>query len=151
VNRMHLESSSPIQAGHPIITPSSSERAAIIESAPAPTWVGRRQPTWARDGSKTVVFELPARNDVSVWMTRVRPVLFVRCLYHNTEVFVATGSAASIEPQAGSHTVRLQFDNDQELQQQWYDSESSQELFAPNGLTLARRLARARHMRFGFT
>jgi hypothetical protein len=94
---------------------------------------------------------LQANNDVPVWMTRVRPVLVVRCLFHSTDLFVATGAAASIEPQAGNHTVRLQIDHDPELVQQWSDSESSQELFAPNGVALVRRLAQAQYMRFGFT
>src|SRR2546425_1300728 len=34
-------------------------------------WTGSRQPRWARDGSKTISFELEAENDVAVWMTRV--------------------------------------------------------------------------------
>ncbi len=123
----------------------------IIESAPPPTWVGARRATWARDGSKTIAFELAASNDVGVWMKRVQPLLVVRCLSRTTEVFVATGSAASIEQQAGSHTVHIQFDDAEPVAQPWSDSVSSQELYAPDGVTLARRLARARTMRFGFT
>lgn len=121
-----------------------------MELAPAPAWVGRRHATWARDGSKTISFELKATNDVPVWMAQVRPVLVVRCLYGNTEVYVATGSAASIEPRPDMHTVRLQIDDDTEELQQWSDSESSHELFAVDGPMLVRRLARAHHMRFGF-
>jgi len=133
-----------------LASPSSASSPAV-QSGPAPTWVGRRQATWARDGSKTISFELQATSDVAAWMTRVRPRLVVRCVSRSTEVFVAIGSAASIESQAGSHTVRLQIDDDPEVVQQWSDSESGQELFAPDGLTLARRLARAQRMRFGFT
>jgi hypothetical protein len=140
-----------VESGPVTTAPQSADSPQTVEPAPAPTWVGRRRATWARDGSKTITFELEAINDVPVWTTRVRPRLVVRCLSRSTEVFVATGSSASIEPQAGRHTVRLQIDNDPEVLQQWSDSESQQELFAPNGLTLARRLARARRMRFGFT
>ena len=123
----------------------------ITEPAPLPTWVGRRQAGWARDGSKTITFELRARNEVPVWMTHARPNLVVRCLSHATEVFVETGSAASIEPQDGAHTVRVQVDDGPIEVQQWSDSVSQQELFAPNGLVLARRIARAHRLRFGFT
>jgi hypothetical protein len=122
----------------------------IVESAPAPTWVGRRQATWSRDGSKTIAFELQAANEVALWMQRSRPLLVVRCVSRATEVFVAIGSAASIEPQAGSHTVRIKIDGDPELVQQWSDSESGLELFAPDGVALARRLADAQTMQFSF-
>jgi hypothetical protein len=123
----------------------------IVESAPAPKWVGRRQAAWARDGSKTIAFELQAANEVALWMQRSRPLLVVRCVSRATEVFVAIGSAASIEAQAGSHTVRIKIDDDPELVQQWSDSESGQELFAPDGVALARRLADAQQMQFSFT
>jgi hypothetical protein len=123
----------------------------IVESAPAPVWVGDRQASWANDGSKTISFELKATSDVNVWMARVRPLLVVRCLYRTTEVFVAIRSAASIEGEAGHHTVRLQIDDDSELVQEWTDSVSGQELFAPDSVALARRLASAQRMRFGFT
>jgi hypothetical protein len=125
--------------------------APAVESAPAPVWVGDRQASWANDGSKTVSFELKATSDVNVWMARVRPLLVVRCLYRTTEVFVAIRSAASIEGEAGNHTVRLQIDNDSELIQEWTDSVSGQELFAPDSVALARRLASAQRMRFSFT
>jgi hypothetical protein len=123
----------------------------VVETAPPPTWVGARRASWANDGSKTISFELQATGDVDVWMSRVRPLLVVRCLYRTTEVFVATRSAASIEGRAGSHTVRLYVDDDPELVQQWSDSDSGQELFAPNGVALTRRLATAKRLRFGFT
>jgi hypothetical protein len=138
----------PADAGQPASPPSA---AVIVESAETPTWMGRRQAVWARDGSKTIEFELQANSDVPVWMSRVRPSLVVRCVSRSTEVFVAIRSSASIESQAGSHTVRFQIDDDPEVIQKWSDSVSSQELFAPNAVTLARRLAGARRMRFGFT
>jgi len=129
----------------------SRASSAITASPPAPAWIGRLQTTWARDGSKTIAFQLDAIEDVPIWMTRVRPVLVVRCLYRETEVFVATNSAASIERKSDRHTVRLRLNDEPEELQQWSESASAQELFAPDGITLARRLARARDMRFGFT
>jgi hypothetical protein len=151
-----LQSLQPAASPQPVVAiPASSTKPApaapVIESAPAPTWVGNRQATWANDGSKTISFELQATQDVNVWMSRVRPLLVVRCLSRATEVFVAIQSAASIEGQSGSHTVRLQIDDDEELAQQWTDSVTGQELFAPSSVALARRLASAERLRFSFT
>jgi hypothetical protein len=151
-----LQSLRPVASEQPIeatrsASPTPVAAAPVVESAPAPTWVGNRQATWANDGSKTVSFELKSSNDVTVWMARVRPLLVVRCLYRTTEVFVAIKSSASIEGQAGSHTVRLQVDDDPELVQQWTDSVTGQELFAPGGVDLVRRLASAERLRFSFT
>ena len=151
-----LQSLQPAASPQPVetIQPSSTKpapAAPVVESAPAPTWVGNRQATWANDGSKTISFELQATHDVNVWMSRVRPLLVVRCLYRATEVFVSIQSAASIEGQAGTHTVRLQIDDDQEVAQQWTDSVTGQELFAPTSVALARRLASAERLRFSFT
>jgi hypothetical protein len=115
-----------------------------------PKWTGSRQPQWARDGSKTIAFELEAENDVAVWMKRVRPLLAVRCLSHNTEVFVLPHSAASIEPN-DRHTVRVSFDHGAEVQQQWFGSDDNQALFAPDGVALANQIANARTLRVGFT
>jgi hypothetical protein len=131
--------------------PMLAEPERTIESAPAPTWVGARRANVGRDGSKTIAFELTARNDVGVWMKRVQPLLVVRCLARATEVFVAIGSAASIEQQVDSHTVHLQFDDAAPVAEPWSDSVSSQELYAPDGVIFARRLARADTLRFGFT
>ncbi|HVQ15977.1 MAG TPA: hypothetical protein VMS40_20395 [Vicinamibacterales bacterium] len=139
----------PIETPRPVAAPAVAEEPVI--EGPVPTWVGSRQATWANDGSKTISFELQATRDVNVWMARVRPLLIVRCLYRTTEVFVATRASASIEGQSGAHTVRLTIDTDPEFAQQWTDSVSGHELFAPNGVDLARRLARAELLRFSFT
>jgi hypothetical protein len=145
-------SASPSRAAaHNVPAPVPAAPEPILESEPSPAWVGARRATWGRDGSKTISFELAASKDLGVWMKSVRPVLVVRCLSRTTEVFVATDSAASIEQQFGSHTVHIQFDDAQPVAESWSDSVSSQELYAPDGVTLARRLARARTVRFGFT
>ncbi len=136
--------SAPLASPAPTVAP-------VVDSAPVPTWVGNRQASWANDGSKTIAFEVRATNDVAVWMARVRPLLVVRCLYRTTEVFVSIRSAASIEDQAGSHTVRLQIDDEPEFAQQWSDSVTGQELFAPASVELVRRLASAERLRFSFS
>jgi hypothetical protein len=114
-------------------------------------WTGRRQAWWASDGSKTIAFELNASNDVAVWMARARPQLVARCVSRVTEVYVSLESPASLEQEAGSHTVRIQIDDEPAVVQQWTDSESGKELFAPDAVELTRRLADAQRMTFGFT
>jgi hypothetical protein len=141
----------PVAVARPATPPAPVAATPVVQSAPPPTWVGARQATWSNDGSKTISFELQATNDVTVWMARVRPLLIVRCLYRTTEVFVAIRSAASIEGQSGQHTVRLHIDDDPEMVQQWSDSVTGQELFAPNSVELVRRLASAERLRFSFT
>jgi hypothetical protein len=122
----------------------------VVESAPVPTWGGPQHATWAPDGSKTIAFELQAINDVSVWMTRVRPTLVVRCVSRMIDVFVVMKTSASVEPRADSHTIHLRIDDNPEELQQWSGSQSQQELFAPDGPRMIRRLARAHRMQFGF-
>jgi Type VI secretion system VasI, EvfG, VC_A0118 len=136
------------------VAPAPAARAAapaIVEPAPAQQWTGRRKAYWATDGTKTIAFELDANNEVPVWMTRVRPQLVVRCVARTTEVYVSLGSPASLEQEAGSHTVRIQIDSDPAVVQHWTDSDSSKELFAPDGVGLTRRLADAERMTFAFT
>jgi hypothetical protein len=123
----------------------------LIEEVADLTWVGSRFAGRAPDGSRTITFELAAMHEVPVWRNRARPRLAVRCLSRATEVFVENGSAASIESETGDHTVRVQFDDDPEMVQQWSESSSGHELFAPDGIVMARRIALAKTMRFGFT
>ena len=128
----------------------SSAVLAESNAAAGPGWTGSKTPRWARDGSKMIEFDHVATRDVSVWMKRVRPVLAVRCLYGRTEVFVIPDTAASIEAN-DRHAVRVRFDDGPEVAQSWADSEDSQELFAPDGMTMARQIAQAHTMRFAFT
>ena len=130
------------------------ETRAIRPEAEVPSaarWSGSRQPGWASDGSRTIGFTLPAEKDVRVWMKSVRPLLAVRCLAGRTEVFVITNWAASIEPSAELHTVHLSFDDGPAVTEQWWDSDDAQALFAPEGVTVARQMARSHVMHFGFT
>jgi hypothetical protein len=109
------------------------------------------QPKWTTDKYRTITFELESENDVAVWMKRVRPTLAVRCLSKQTEVFVVTDTAASFEPTADRHTVRLGFDAAAPTTELWSDSADHRELFAPDGTDLAQRIANASHLQFVFT
>ena len=110
-----------------------------VVASTMPKWFRARESGWASDGSRTVTFELEAENEVAVWMKRVRPVLAVRCLGRETEVYVVTDSASSIEPTPDKHTVRIGFDKQADVEQRWLDSSGHRELFSPDAATLAGR------------
>ena len=144
----------------PGVEPASAGQAAPVRSAnsaPPPTveptllpaWSGRRQAVWGYDGTKTITFALDAITDVTA-TSRTRPQLVARCLSRTTEVYIVTGPL-SFEPETGRHTVRIQVDDDPEQSQQWVDSDGSKELFAPDGVEMSNRLARAQRLRVGFT
>lgn len=120
------------------------------ESTGAPKWKRTRQSAWATDGSRTIGFEVEAEQNVAVYMTRVRPVLAVRCASRAMEVFVVLHSAASIENPGDTHTVKISLDGEPDLDQQWLESVDKQALFAPDGKALATRMATSRHLRFSF-
>ena len=114
-----------------------------------PSWIPN--PEWVGRARQSVAFELAARNEVQVWLRKVRPVLIVRCMSRNTEAFVFTDSAAKMEPQDEDHSVRVRFDDEPESTERWPDSQEHDALFARDGAVFARRLLQARTLQFGFT
>ena len=150
-----LRGEAPVQtavAASPAVAPATKPVSpVVVESGPPPTWTGERKPPGRADGSKTITFELQATRDVTVWMSRARPVLVVQCLSRATQAFVVLGTSANFEEDAFRRTVRLQWDDGPTTVQQWQASESGQELFAPDGVAFVRQLARANRLRFGFT
>jgi hypothetical protein len=140
------------ESARPAVQPSAvMVPAAAVEHEPAASPKWKHAEEWVGDHPKSIAFELAAEHKVAVWMKHVTPVLVVRCLARNTEVFVVTESAASIETQGFNHTVRVGFDDEDATAEHWDDSADRDALFAHDGVALARRIARARTMRFGFT
>jgi hypothetical protein len=127
----------------------ASDPPVLVEPTLLPTWAGRRQAVWGPDGTKTVSFALDAISDVTA-RSRTRPQLVARCLSRATEVYVVTGPLR-FERNTGSHTVRVQVDDEPAQSQQWVDSDGSRELFASDPVALSDRLARAHRLRIGFT
>ena len=64
---------------------------------------------------------------------------------------MALDTSTTYEDDADRRTVTLQWDDDPASTQRWALSESGKELFAPDGIAVARRLATARRLRFGFS
>jgi hypothetical protein len=124
---------------------------AASDAISAPKWSSANRLRWVANRSSDVAYELEAENKVPVWLGQVRPILVVRCYSRKVDVFVYTESAARIEPQDEDHTVRLAFDKQGSSTERWPDSAEHDALFAPDGTAFARRLARARALRFGFT
>jgi len=110
-------------------------------------------PRWSASGPSRrtgMTFELAADEDVDVWRKRVRPVLTVRCMRNETDVFVVTQSAASFEG-SGQHTVQVTFDDGDRVAEMWDHSVDHDALFAPDGRVLMRQIVGARRMSFTFT
>jgi hypothetical protein len=105
----------------------------------------------AMDGSKTVTVFREAENDIQGWLEAKKPTLLVRCKEGETDVYVATGMATSVEYGTDTHTVRLRFDDGVPITQQWNESTGNDALFAPNALQLAKRMVRTKTLAFEFT
>jgi hypothetical protein len=139
----------PVNVPHEIRVDKALENTRAPEPAhgPSPQWITKGP---SRRGFNGISFELAADEDVDVWRKRVRPVLTVRCTPKETEVFVWTQSAASIEP-TGQHTVQVTFDDARSAAETWEHSVDHDALFAPDGKALMRQIARAHTMSFTFT
>lgn len=137
-------------AASPAPTTASAAAASTVVTEIAPTWVVPSRASYGFDGSRTMTLQLAALGEVSAGTMRVRPGLAVRCLARRTDVFVATGIQAKIE-RGDTHTVAVQFDDEAPTTEQWAGSHSYQELFAPDAIAFAQRLAHARRLRFSFT
>jgi hypothetical protein len=71
--------------------------------------------------------------------------LFIRCSEHKTEAFVNTDTIVDNEG------VRIRFDDSSPVRQSWSKSTDHKALFAPDAVTLARDLTKARKFLFEFT
>src|SRR4051812_11296012 len=143
------------------VTPAAPAKSARVASAPTAasvpssttnatqTWNAEKK--WLGGYRRGAAFELPAENVVKTWFGPARPSLVVRCISHNIEAFVFTGSPMKIETRAAGKTVNL-FIDDQAMQtERWPDSDDHDALFAPDGAAFAKRLLNARMLRFGYS
>jgi hypothetical protein len=117
---------------------------------PSPGWT-ENTPAWTAETRRRIAFELPSRNETSVWMKTVRPLLIVRCQEGQMEAFVYTDSPAAMESQDEDHSVRISFDGEPGRIERWPDSSTHDALFAPNGAEFAARIMNAESLRFGYT
>jgi Type VI secretion system VasI, EvfG, VC_A0118 len=141
----------PVQASAVPVAPAPPAPApANVQIDEASSWVVPRRVGYARDGSRMLTLQVDALREIQVSRQPVRPVLAVRCLSRLTEVFVALGTSANIEA-GDTNRVTVQLDDQTPSVQQWLRTDTYQELFAPDGLTLARQLVGASLMRFTFT
>jgi type VI secretion system protein VasI len=104
------------------------------------------------DGSRTVTLELESDSTVEGWLANTKPTLVIRCLEHQTVVYVVTGLSA--QPELGEYdrySVQIRLDDRKAMTQHWSQSTDSKALFAPSAVGLARRLGAAKTMLFRFT
>ena len=155
------------QGSRPTPTQSATAPAAAPVNSPAPTppdtpparvappvggkWTQSRD-TSAMDDSKGVTFFLEGENEIVGWLARKTPGLVVRCKEKKTDLYMVTGMAARVESgDLEGHTVRVRLDDAPAQRQTWNQSTDNEALFAPNAVTLARALAKAKMLRLEFT
>jgi len=143
------------RAAAPVAPPtraaSSPTAASVPSSTTNATQTWNAEKKWLGGYRRGAAFELPAENVVKTWFGPARPSLVVRCISHNIEAFVFTGSPMKIETRAAGKTVNL-FIDDQAMQtERWPDSDDHDALFAPDGAAFAKRLLNARMLRFGYS
>lgn len=118
------------------------------------------------DDSLTVITSLDSEDNITGPVQSTRPTLIVRCKGKNTDVYLVTGVAASIERSMigdlkSYHTVRLRLDQADATVTAWDDSTDRRTLFL-RSLTLdpmsyhdsipfAKQLARANTLIIEFT
>lgn len=142
--------STPTTAADPAVSgTTTSPRRVASAASTRPKWTGGVERAGRR--AHNLYYELQAENEIAVLSKRVRPVLSVRCVAGTTEAYVLTETAAVIEGDKGSHTVSVALDDGAPQKEAWYASDDYQALFSPDAVSLARRLAGARTLRFGFT
>ena len=108
------------------------------------------------DDSRTVVLTLDSEDQIQGLLGAVKPSLIVRCKEKKTDVYVATGMAASIEEDfdggpAEHHTVKTRLDNAPAIAWYWYESTDHKALFSGGGPEFAKELTRADTLTFQFT
>lgn len=122
-----------------------------VDVTPTGNWIA--QPTTSEmDGSAGFQTQTIADAPIQTWLRRITPRLIIRCKENETNVFVNTETAA--QPELGLYDqarVRLRFDERAPERQTWTESTDDEALFAPNPISLARRIAKAKSLRFEFT
>lgn len=139
----------------PAVSPSSTVTSAPPAEPPTPQVGGKWQYSEGRspmDDSKTVVLALLAENQIEGWLARERPTLIVRCRENETDAYISVGMPSSVEfGETSRHTVRVRLDDQDAVTEMWSQSTDTEALFSPRPVPLARQIAAAERLRFGFT
>lgn len=141
-------------------SPDIRSRSATTTPAPTPApalplskWKGGSEGRSKMDDRETVTYSVGAENHVTNWLSRRdRPRLAIRCRGSKTELMIDT--TASAQPTLGMYNrvpVRVRLDDRQPERQVWNEGTRDEVLFAPNAIGFARRLLKARELRFEYT
>jgi type VI secretion system protein VasI len=121
-------------------------------TVPGTKWTGGAAEKSAMDDSQTVSYHLEAENEIQGWVKRYKPDLILRCKEKKTDAYVVTGMSA--QPELGVHdaaTVKLRFDDEPAVEQEWSEATNNEALFSPRAVQLIKRIASAKRLRFQFT
>jgi hypothetical protein len=104
------------------------------------------------DDSRTVVLSLGAENRIQGWLATAVPQLLLRCREGRTEMFVAVGMPATVEPgEFERHTVRLRYDDEAPISVVTNQSTDNKSLFFPDAISSIVRMWNSHILLVGFT
>jgi type VI secretion system protein VasI len=130
----------------------------VVQATPTDKWHVTEEQS-PMDDSKTVVLALESDDEMHGPLGAFRPSLIVRCQEKKTEVYVATGMAASVEGHGeysiapeDSHTVRTRLNDAVASTEYWYESTDQKALFTErDSIEFAKALTGAMTFTFQFT
>lgn len=148
------ETATPARSEQSVAPANASDGGAASNNAPAPETDWRvNEGTSAMDDSPTVVLSLDAIASFSAWPRKeLTPTLIIRCQEKRTQIYIVNGTSAAVEYEhSDAATVRFRLDEGAAFSQVWSESTDGDALFAPNAITLARRLVKATELTYQFT
>jgi hypothetical protein len=139
--------------------PSPGAVSTVAASSPAQAPGGQWRVSEDRspmDDSQTVALSLDSGDVIQGPLGSSRPTLVIRCKESKTDVYVITGSAASVEQDvdggpADYHTVRIRLDQNSLQTEMWYASTDENALFTGDADEMLRELRGAQTLAFEFT
>jgi hypothetical protein len=154
----HITANVPTQesSSSSVIQEPSSSPVIYVSTATQPiTYTGNWQTSLGRsafDDSQTVVLSLQADNLIKGWLITYIPVLYLRCKEHNIDVYIDVGMPPDVEyGMNNTATIRLRFDNSQDMTTTADESTDGTSLFLPAPTVTIRALLVSDKLVFGFT
>lgn len=142
----------PVERTEPPESPIISTARVVRRSRKPHIWRVSQQ-TNSNDGSNTVVVSSDAEGRISKHSSISKTPIAIQCVEHQTSVLVWTGVPAALTPGSDpEYTVQYRVDSHRTQTEQWKATTYGDglEVSGQRAVALARRLARARVLKFRF-
>ena len=112
---------------------------------------GIERSTSAMDDSVTIITQTEALAPVDAWLKQVKPSLRIQCKENKTEVlFIAYTDFTSVLGEYGRADVRIRIDDGKASNELWGKSTDGEAIFAPNPISLLKRMKEAKTLKVQF-